>query len=63
MIGIHTSAYQVKYSEKFVTQSFDTVHSVLAPFSPGFSLGFLVNLRLNENLDLRVFPGDRKSVV
>ena len=56
MIGIHTSAYQVKYSDKFVTQSFDTVHSVLPPFSPGFSLGFLVNLRLNSDLDLRIMP-------
>ena len=56
MIGIHTSAYQVKYSDKFVTQSFDTVHSVLAPFAPGFSLGFLVNLRLNADLDLRAMP-------
>lgn len=56
MIGIHTSAYQVKYSDKFVTQDFDTVHSVLTPFSPGFSLGFLVNLRLNSDLDLRIMP-------
>lgn len=56
MIGLHTSAYQVKYSDKFVTQSFDTVHSVMAPFSPGFSLGFLVNLRLYDELDLRLMP-------
>lgn len=56
MIGIHTSAYQVKYADKFVTQSFDTVHSVLTPFAPGFSLGFLVNLRLNSDLDLRIMP-------
>lgn len=56
MIGIHTSAYQVKYSDKFVTQAFDTVHSVLTPFSVGFSLGFLVNLRLNSDLDLRIMP-------
>ena len=52
MIGIHTSAYQVKYSDKFVTQSFDTVHSVLTPFAPGFSLGFL----MNSDLDLRIMP-------
>lgn len=56
MIGVHTSAYQVKYSDKFVTQSLDTVHSVLTPFAPGFSLGFLVNLRLNSDLDLRIMP-------
>lgn len=56
MIGIHTSAYQVKYSDKFVTQAFDTVHSVLTPFAPGFSLGFLINFRLNSDLDLRIMP-------
>ena len=56
MIGIHTSAYQLKYSDKFVTQSFDTVHSVQGSFTAGFSLGFLINLRLNEVLDLRVMP-------
>ncbi len=56
MIGLHTSAYQVKYSDQFVTPSMDTVHSVQAQFTPGFSLGFLVNLRFNDVLDLRIMP-------
>lgn len=56
MIGIHTSAYQVTYADKFVTPKLDTVTSVMADFSPGFSLGFLVNYRVNEFLDLRVMP-------
>ena len=56
MIGLHTSAYEIKYNDNFVTQTFDTVHSVQGSFSTGFSLGFLVNLRLNEVLDLRVLP-------
>ncbi len=56
VIGIHTSAYQLKYADQFVTQTFDTVHSVEGQFSGGFSLGFLINLRLNEVLDLRVTP-------
>lgn len=56
MIGLHTSAYQVNYSDQFVTPKFDTVHSVMAEFSPGFSLGFLVNMRVNEFLDLRIMP-------
>ncbi len=56
MIGIHTSSYEIKYSDQFVTQNFDTVHSVQPSFSTGFSLGFLVNLRLNDVLDLRVTP-------
>ncbi len=56
MIGVHTSSYQVNYSDQFVTPKLDTVHSVVGIFSPGFSLGFLVNLHVNEFLDLRVMP-------
>ncbi|MBS1544292.1 MAG: PorT family protein [Bacteroidetes bacterium] len=56
MIGLHTSAYQLKYSDQFVTQNFDTVHSVQGSFSPGFSLGFLVNYRVNEVMDIRILP-------
>ena len=55
-IGLHTSSYQINYSDKFVTSKFDTVHSVLPQFLPGFSLGFLVNYRINEFLDLRLMP-------
>ena len=38
IIGVHSASYQVKYSDQFVTQDFDTVHSVMAPARPGFSL-------------------------
>ena len=55
-IGLHTSSYQIKYSDKFVSKPYDTVHSVQPVFLPGFSLGFLVNYRLNEFLDLRLMP-------
>lgn len=56
VIGLHSAGYQVKYSDQFVTQNYDTVHSVMAPTSPGFSLGFLVNMRLYDVLDLRLMP-------
>jgi hypothetical protein len=56
VIGLHTAGYQVKYADRFVTQDYDTVHAVMAPRSPGFSLGFLVNLRLYDVLDLRLLP-------
>ena len=56
VIGLHTAGYQVKYSNQFVTQNYDTVHSVMAPTSGGFSLGFLVNMRLYDVLDLRLMP-------
>jgi hypothetical protein len=55
-IGLHTSTYQVKYSDKFVSKPYDTVHSVTPVYLPGFSLGFLVNYRFNEVLDLRLMP-------
>ena len=56
IIGLHSASYQVKYSDQFVTQNFDTVHSVMAPARPGFSLGGLINLRLYDELDLRLMP-------
>ena len=56
LIGIHSSIYQIKYSEKFVTRDLDTVSAVLPSWSSGFSLGFIVNYRLTEFLDLRLTP-------
>ena len=56
LIGLHTSAYQIKYADRFVTQSFDSVYSIEPGWSAGFSLGFIVNYRLTDLLDFRVTP-------
>lgn len=56
LIGIHSTAYQIKYSDTFVTQAFDSVYAVEPSWSPGFSLGFIVNYRLEELWDLRITP-------
>ncbi len=56
LIGLHSTAYRLEYNEAFVTNQLDTVHSILPKWSPGFSLGFIVNLNLNEYLDLRTLP-------
>lgn len=56
LIGLHTSAYQIKYSDRFVTQDLDTVYSIEPSWSPGFSLGFIVNYRLTDLLDFRITP-------
>lgn len=56
LIGLHTTAYQIRYSDLFVTQAFDTVYAVEPEWSPGFSLGFIVNYRLADQLDLRTTP-------
>lgn len=56
LLALHSSNYQVKYSDAFVTQQFDTVHSVNPLWTSGFTLGFIVNYRFTEYLDLRLTP-------
>ncbi|MFZ6011263.1 MAG: porin family protein [Bacteroidota bacterium] len=56
LIGLHTTTYQIKYSDRFVTPNFDTIYTIQPQWSPGFSLGFIVNYRLTEFLDLRLTP-------
>lgn len=56
LIGLHSSAYQIKYADRFVTQALDTVYAVEPRWSPGFSLGFIVNYRLEDLWDLRLTP-------
>src|SRR4051812_7892187 len=54
LIGLHTSTYQIKYSDAFTTQAFDSLYAVEPSWSPGFSLGFIMNYRLADLLDLRL---------
>jgi hypothetical protein len=56
LIGLHTTTYQIEYSDLFVTPDFDTIQAVIPEWNPGFSLGFIVNLRLHEFIDLRLTP-------
>jgi hypothetical protein len=56
LIGIHTTTYQLKYSDRFVSRDLDSLYSISPSWSPGFSLGFIVNLRISEFLDLRLLP-------
>jgi hypothetical protein len=56
LIGIHSSSFQIKYADKMVTNSMATLHSVVPEWRSGFSLGFIVNYRMAEFLDLRLTP-------
>lgn len=56
LLALHSSNYQIKYSDAFVTQQFDTVHSVSPEWTSGFTLGFIVNYRFTEYLDVRLTP-------
>ena len=55
-LGYQTTAYQLKYSEFFVDPAMDSVHSILPKKRPGFKLGFIVNFKLAQFLDLRITP-------
>jgi len=52
----HTSAYQIKYSDAFVSDSFDSLYAISPRWSTGFSLGFIVNVKLEAYFDLRLTP-------
>ena len=56
LIGIHSTAYKVRYSDMFVTPQFDTLFSVDPAWNAGFSLGFIVNYKLGDFFDLRLTP-------
>ena len=55
-IGLHTSSLQLKYSDKFVSQEMDTVHSIMPDNAFGFSLGFITDFRLADQFNVRVLP-------
>ncbi len=55
-IGIHSSNFRMKYSDKFVTSEFDSVHSIMPKNSFGFSLGFIVDFSWIPQLNFRVLP-------
>ena len=55
-IGLHTSSFQLKYSDEFVTPEMDSVHSIMPAPAFGFSLGFITDFRLVEQFNIRVLP-------
>ena len=54
--GLHTSSFQLKYSDKFVTPEMDSVHSIMPANAFGFSLGFITDFRLEDQFNVRVLP-------
>src|SRR5262245_53447837 len=56
LIALHSSTFNTKYPDAFVTQKFDTVYAVNPMWTSGFTLGFIVNYRLTDYLDFRLTP-------
>lgn len=56
VIGTHFSSMGLQYNENFTDRRMDTLHSIMPKNTFGFSLGLIVNLRLNQFFDLRLLP-------
>ena len=56
LLGLHSSTYQIKYSDAFVTPAMENIHSITPNWKYGFSIGFITNYRLNDQLDFRITP-------
>ncbi|MFY0655000.1 MAG: PorT family protein [Cyclobacteriaceae bacterium] len=56
LIGGHSSKYKIEYSDAFVSQGLDSLHSVIPSNLGGFKLGFVVNFLLYQYLDIRLLP-------
>lgn len=52
-LGVNASGFKSKVANGYFK---DTVKNVYATYTPGFSLGFIVNLRLHDHFDLRLLP-------
>lgn len=58
LIGLHTTTLQLKYADIAADPvgKYASLHSIVPSWKFGFSLGFIMNYRLNDYLDLRVTP-------
>ncbi len=56
-LGGHNASMKLKYKDAFLSNEFDSLHSVIPQSSPGFTVGFIINLRIAQYLDLRALPG------
>ncbi|MFY0592824.1 outer membrane beta-barrel protein [Roseivirga sp.] len=56
LLGVHNNSYGIQYSERFDTPDYDQTSSITSQRNIGFDLGFMVNLRLADQLSIRVVP-------
>ncbi|WP_194976033.1 type IX secretion/gliding motility protein PorT/SprT [Aquiflexum lacus] len=55
----HTNMWRMKYSEAFLDPTnapLNNIQSIIPVYSPGFSLGFLVNIRLHDQVNIMMTP-------
>lgn len=55
-LGTHSNALGLKYAPAFDTPAYDEVKTILSPSMTGFNLGFMVNVRLDDQFTMRLVP-------
>ncbi|MEY3417346.1 MAG: hypothetical protein RL711_1837 [Bacteroidota bacterium] len=55
-LALNSNAFEVTPSSYFVAKK-DSIVSIAAPWAGGAMLGFIVSVRFNDYLDLRILPG------
>lgn len=55
-IGLHNSKYKIRYSDAYITEELDTLHSIVPSNLPGWKVGFVVDMYLWKYLSFRVLP-------
>ena len=55
-LGMHQNSYAIQYSDLFETDQYENIESITPRLKAGFNLGFMFNIRLHEQFDLRVVP-------
>lgn len=52
-LGAHSSNFKIKYSDAYLSEELDTLHSVVPVSLPGFKVSFVSNMKLAQYLDFR----------
>lgn len=54
VLGFNQTRFNITHSDSFINH--DSIKVVESPNTPGFNLGIVSNLKLNNHIDLRVIP-------
>lgn len=54
-VALNEAAYNINHSDFFFNNT-DTIYKITPDRTIGFTLGFVINLHINDNIDFRVLP-------
>jgi len=54
-VGLNGASYDIEQSDYFFTNT-DSIYKINPDRTIGFTIGFIINLHINDNFDLRILP-------